>query len=99
MLPFTESSVKHPELFDYDVVSIGLMDDPDWIEQIQGTYDYKPSIWNDNDFDSALIDDAVCGDSIEFLDREADEYIESYNNIHDGGDGELIDLAIGLNPD
>lgn len=94
-----ENNIKHPEMLDYDVVSIAMMDDPDFVEQLMDTYDYKPELLgNIDNIDTPIIDDTVCGDSIDLLDVEADEYISSYNNIHDGGDGELIDIAIGLNP-
>lgn len=95
----TENNISHPEMLDYDIVSIAMMNDPDFIEQLMGTYEYKPELLSNIDaIDTSIIDDTICGDSIDLLDAEADKYILSYNNIHDGGDGELIDMAISLNP-
>ena len=50
-----------------------------------------------SEFDSDILDDSICGDSIDMLDVEADEYIESVNNISDE-DEELIDMVLGLPP-
>lgn len=95
---FIQENVKHPELIDLDVVSIAMIGDPDFEDQLMGTFQADKNLAEDiPDIDGPIISDGVCGDSADFLDVEADEYIQSYNNIDDG-DGELIDIAIGLNP-
>ena len=96
---FNEENIVNPELLEGDTVDSVMYDDPEFMDQLMGTYSTSGDgllSELDDEFDD-IIDDDVCGDSIDMLDREADEFIDSYNNIDDE-DGELIDKVLGLHP-
>jgi hypothetical protein len=95
--------IKNEHLIEFDPVGIALLEDTDFEQQIIKDDDEMP--WNPNDFesvfpdlnefDSDILDDDICGDSIDMLDVEADEWIDSVNSIADE-DEELIDMVLGL---
>ena len=97
--------IKNEHLISFDPVGIALLEDTDFENQITHSDDEMPfnpdefeSVFPDmSEFDSDILDDSICGDSIDMLDVEADEYIESVNNISDE-DEELIDMVLGLPP-
>lgn len=101
----TSMMIKNEHLISFDPVGIALLEDTDFENQITHSDDEMPfnpdefeSVFPDmSEFDSDILDDSICGDSIDMLDVEADEYIESVNNISDE-DEELIDMVIGLPP-
>ena len=98
---FLEENITNPELLEGDPVDCTMYDDQDFMDQLMGTYsDSGDGLLADIEDDAnfgEVIDDDVCGDSIDMLDVEADEYIESVNNISDD-DEELIDMVLGLPP-
>lgn len=99
---FCEENITNPELLEGDAVDSVMYDDQDFMDQLMGTYSTSDEgiladIEDDKDFDT-VIDDDVCGDSIDMLDVEADDYIDSYNNCFDDEDGEIIDKVLGLHP-
>lgn len=99
---FCEENILYPELIELDVVDAVMMDDPDFMDQLMGTYDSSENLTGELDIDSdpdlgPLIDDSICGDSISMLDIEADDYIASYNDLT-FDDGELIDKIMGMQP-
>lgn len=97
--------IKNEHLISFDPVGIALLEDTDFENQITHSDDEMPfnpdefeSVFPDmSEFDSDILDDSICGDSIDMLDVEADEYIKSVNNISDE-DEELIDMVLGLPP-
>ena len=99
----TSMMIKNEHLISFDPVGIALLEDTDFENQITHSDDEMPfnpdefeSVFPDmSEFDSDILDDSICGDSIDMLDVEADEYIESVNNISDE-DEELIDMVLGL---
>lgn len=101
----TSMMIKNEHLISFDPVGIALLEDTDFENQITHSDDEMPfnpdefeSVFPDmSEFDSDILDDSICGDSIDMLDVEADEYIESVNNISDE-DEELIDMVLGLPP-
>ena len=101
----TSMMIKNEHLISFDPVGIALLEDADFENQITHSDDEMPfnpdefeSVFPDmSEFDSDILDDSICGDSIDMLDVEADEYIESVNNISDE-DEELIDMVLGLPP-
>ena len=101
----TSMMIKNEHLISFDPVGIALLEDTDFDNQITHSDDEMPfnpdefeSVFPDmSEFDSDILDDSICGDSIDMLDVEADEYIESVNNISDE-DEELIDMVLGLPP-
>ena len=101
----TSMMIKNEHLISFDPVGITLLEDTDFENQITHSDDEMPfnpdefeSVFPDmSEFDSDILDDSICGDSIDMLDVEADEYIESVNNISDE-DEELIDMVLGLPP-
>ena len=101
----TSMMIKNEHLISFDPVGIALLEDTDFENQIIHSDDEMPfnpdefeSVFPDmSEFDSDILDDSICGDSIDMLDVEADEYIESVNNISDE-DEELIDMVLGLPP-
>ena len=101
----TSMMIKNEHLISFDPVGIALLEDTDFENQITHSDDemqFNPdefeSVFPDmSEFDSDILDDSICGDSIDMLDVEADEYIESVNNISDE-DEELIDMVLGLPP-
>lgn len=101
----TSMMIKNEHLISFDPVGIALLEDTDFENQITHSDDEMPfnpdefeSVFPDmSEFDSDILDDSICGDSIDMLDVEADEYIESVNNISDD-DEELIDMVLGLPP-
>ena len=101
----TSIMIKNEHLISFDPVGIALLEDTDFENQITHSDDEMPfnpdefeSVFPDmSEFDSDILDDSICGDSIDMLDVEADEYIESVNNISDE-DEELIDMVLGLPP-
>ena len=98
---FCEENIVNPELMEGDAVDSVMYDDQDFMDQLMGTYsDSGDGLLADIEDDAnfgEVIDDDVCGDSIEMLDVEADEYINDYNNFDDS-DGEIIDKVLGLHP-
>lgn len=102
-----KDQIVNPFLIEEDVVSIALMDDPLFEQDLMNVnldqsdekeFEMAESIIPDSDeFDSPLLDDSLCGDSIDAMDMEVDEYIDSINSISDE-DEELIDMALGLPP-
>ena len=102
-----KDQIVNPFLIEEDVVSIALMDDPLFEQDLMNAnldqsdekeFEMAESIIPDSDeFDSPLLDDSLCGDSIDAMDMEVDEYIDSINSISDE-DEELIDMALGLPP-
>ena len=102
-----KDQIVNPFLIEEDVVSIALMDDPLFEQDLMNAnldqldekeLEMAESIIPDSDeFDSPLLDDSLCGDSIDAMDMEVDEYIDSINSISDE-DEELIDMALGLPP-
>ena len=101
----TSMMIKNEHLISFDPAGIALLEDTDFENQITHSDDEMPfnpdefeSVFPDmSEFDSDILDDSICGDSIDMLDVEADEYIESVNNISDE-DEELIDMVLGLPP-
>lgn len=101
----TSMMIKNEHLISFDPVGIALLEDTDFENQITHSDDEMPfnpdefeSVFPDmSEFDSDILDDSICGDSIDMLDVEADNYIESVNNISDE-DEELIDMVLGLPP-
>ena len=101
----TSMMIKNEHLISFDPVGIALLEDTDFENQITHSDDEMPfnpdefeSVFPDmSEFDSDILDDSICGDSIDMLDVEADEYIKSVNNISDE-DEELIDMVLGLPP-
>lgn len=101
----TSMMIKNEHLISFDPVGIALLEDADFENQITHSDDEMPfnpdefeSVFPDmSEFDSDILDDSICGDSIDMLDMEADEYIESVNNISDE-DEEIIDMVLGLPP-
>lgn len=101
----TSMMIKNEHLISFDPVGIALLEDTDFENQITHSDDEMPfnpdefeSVFPDmSEFDSDILDDSICGDSIDMLDVEADEYIESVNNVSDE-DEELIDMVLGLPP-
>lgn len=98
---FLEENITNPELLEGDPVDCTMYDDQDFMDQLMGTYSDSgdgllAGIEDDANF-GEVIDDDICGDSIDMLDVEADEYIGDYNNFDDS-DGEIIDKVLGLRP-
>ena len=101
----TSMMIKNEHLISFDPVGIALLEDTDFENQITHSDDEMPfnpdefeSVFPDmSEFDSDSVDDSICGDCIDMLDVEADEYMESVNNISDD-DEELIDMVLGLPP-
>jgi hypothetical protein len=97
--------VRNDYMIEFDPVGIALLEDAEFQDQVFSDPDdkeFNPSEFEEvfpdlSEFDDDILDDSICGDSIEMLDVEADDYIESVNNITDD-DEELIDMVLGFPP-
>lgn len=100
----TKHNIRNPYIIDLETaVGTAFLDDPMFLEQVMmepGDESFNPNEFEEvfpdmSMFDNNILDDLVCGDSLDMMDIEADEFIDSANNIMDSDD-EIIDMVLGL---